>query len=120
MTVYVLLTSAKRQPLPIVLSLLMLPITNFGQKSLQFSITVRCALREIPLVYRLKESEQRKMVKELWSSAYAFGYASVLVVLMIFPVPCVLWFHIAAANADLVAHPPLLISKSIGIPHIKK
>ena len=108
---FVMLTSAKRQPLPILLSLLLLPVTSFAQKMLQFSITVRCLLREIPLIYRLTDNHQSKVVKELWGSAYAFGYASILVIVMVFPMPCILWFHVAAANADLIAYKPLKISK---------
>ena len=113
--VYFLLTSAKRQPLPIVLSLMLLPVTDYAQTMLQFSITVRCALREIPLIYRLKRDQQRDMVKELWGSAFAFGFGAVLVILLIIPAPCMLWFHVAAANADLVAHRQLKIAKSIGL-----
>ena len=113
MSSYVLLTSARRQPLPIILSLLLLPVTNFAKTTLQFSITVRCALREIPILYRLKDSNQRYLIKELWSSAYAFGYASILVICIAFPVPCLLWFHVAAANADVVANRKLGISKMI-------
>ena len=108
---FVMLTSAKRQPLPILLSLLLLPITSFAHKMLQFSITVRCVLREIPLVYRLTDKHQSQVVKELWGSAYAFGYASILVILMVFPMPCILWFHVAAANADLITYQPLKLSK---------
>ena len=108
---FVMLTSAMRQPLPILLSLLLLPVTSFAHKVLQFSITVRCVLREIPLIYRITDKDQRKVVKELWGSAYAFGYASTLVIAMLFPIPCILWFHVAAANADLVAYQPLKLSK---------
>ena len=110
---YVLLTSARRQPLPIVLSLLFLPVTNFAKIILQFSITVRCALREIPILYRLKDKDQRNVIKELWSSAYSFGYGSVLVICIAFPIPCFLWFHVAAAYADLVANKTLGILKII-------
>ena len=112
-SVFVLVTSAKRQPLPIVLSLMLLPVTKYAHQMLQFSITVRCALREIPLLYRLKDNHQHQVVKQLWGSAYAFGYASILVTFMVLPMPCLLWFHIAAANADLVAHRPLKLSKTI-------
>ena len=112
--VYFLLTSAKRQPLPVVVSLMLLPVTDFAQTMLQFSITVRCALREIPLVDRLKNDQQRDMVKQLWGSAFAFGFGTVLVILLIIPAPYVLWFHVAAANADLAAHQPLKLTKSIG------
>jgi len=83
MSTYVFLTSARRQPLPIVLSLLFLPVTNFAKMILQFSITVRCALREIPILYRLKDKDQRNVIKELWSSAYSFGYGSVLVICIV-------------------------------------
>ena len=113
MSSYVLLTSARRQPFPIILSLLLLPVANFAKATLQFSITVRCALREIPILYRLKDSDQRYVIKELWSSAYAFGYASVLVICIAFPLPCLLWFHVAAANADIIANQKLGISRMI-------
>ena len=112
MSTYVLLTSARRQPLPIVLSLLFLPVTNFAKMILQFSITVRCALREIPILYRLKDKDQRNVIKVIWSSAYSFGYGSVLVMCVAFPIPCLLWFHVAAAYADLVAN------KTLGILEI--
>ena len=113
MTAYVLLTSAKRQPLPIVVSLMLLPVTNFAQQMLKFSITVRCVLREVPLLYRLKDEPQRKVVRELWGSAYSFGYASILAIAMVFPMPCILWFHVAAANADLVAEGRLQVYRII-------
>ena len=118
MSAYVLLTSARRQPLPIILCLLFLPVTNLAKIILQFSLTVRCALREIPIIYRLKDKDQRHVIKELWSSAYAFGYASILVICVAFPIPCLLWFHVAAANADLVANQALGLMKIINEPKI--
>ena len=73
------------------------------------------SLREIPLMYRLENEQQRRLVKELWSSAYAFGFGAVLTIFLIIPAPCLFWFHIAASNADLENHKSLNIQNAIGI-----
>ena len=96
---YFILSAAKTQPLPIMVSFILISFTS--------------AVREIPLMYRLSDEQQRKVVKQLWGSAYAFGFSAVLVVFLIIPAPCLLWFHIAAANADLVSHKKLQLHKII-------
>ena len=112
---YFLLSAAKNQPLPIVLSLILISFTDYAKVVFEFSTLVKNALRETPLMYRLKNDQQRKVVKQLWGSAYAFGFHAVLVIFLIIPAPCLLWFHIAAANAELVAHRQLQLPRVLGL-----
>ena len=112
---YFLLAAAKNQPLPIVLSLILISFTDYAKVIFEFSTLVKNSLREIPLMYRLKNDQQRKVVKQLWGSAYAFGFSAVLSVFLIIPAPCLLWFHIAASNADLAAYKPLKLPQTIDI-----
>ena len=88
---------------------------DYARVIFEFSTLVKNSLREIPLMYRLENEQQRRLVKELWSSAYAFGFGAVLTIFLIIPAPCLFWFHIAASNADLVNHKSLNIQNAIGI-----
>ena len=112
---YFLLSAAKKQPLPIVLSLILISFTDYAKVTFEFATLVKNGLRENPIMYRLKNDQQRKVVQRLWGNAYAFGFNAVLSTFLIIPAPCLLWFHIAAANADLAAYRPLKLPKAIGI-----
>ena len=113
--IYFLLTAAKNQPLLIVLSLIWICFTDYANVMYEFSTLVKNSFREIPLMYRLKNDQQRKVVGQLWGNAYAFGFSSVLAVFLIIPAPCLFWFHIAAANADLTVYKPLKLPQAIGM-----
>ena len=63
---YFLLAAAKNQPLPIVLSLILISFTDYAKVIFEFSTLVKNSLREIPLMYRLKNGQQRKVVQQLW------------------------------------------------------
>ena len=113
--IYFLLAAAKNQPLPIVLSLILISFTDYANVMYEFSTLVKNSLREIPLMYRLKNDQQRKVVEQLWGSAYAFGFSSVLALFLIIPAPCLFWFHIAAASADLTTYKTLKLPQTIGM-----
>ena len=72
-------------------------------------------MHEIPLMYILKNTQLRKVVQQLWGSAYAFGFSAVLTIFLVIPAPCLLWFHIAAAYADLATFKELELPKAIDI-----
>ena len=111
--VYFLLSAAKNQPLPILLSLFLISFMDSAKVLFEFSTLVKNSMREIPLMYRLENTQQRKVVKQLWGSAYAFGFSAVLTVFLVIPAPCLLWFHISAAYADLASHKVLELSKVV-------
>ena len=112
---YFLLAAAKTQPLPILLSLFLISFTDSAKVIFEFSTLVKNSMREIPLMYRLRNTQQKIVVKQLWGSAYAFGFSAVLTVFLVIPAPCLLWFHIAAAYADLVSVKDLELLKAIEI-----
>ena len=113
--IYFLLSAAKNQPLPILLSLFLISFTDSAKVIFEFSTLVKNSMREIPLMYRLENTQQRKVVKQLWGSAYAFGFSAVLTIFLVIPAPCLLWFHIAAAYADLASFKELQLPRAIEI-----
>merc|ERR1719266_3283121 len=53
---YFILSAAKTQPLPIMVSFILISFTDYARTLLEFATLVKSAVREIPLMYRLSEN----------------------------------------------------------------
>ena len=72
-------------------------------------MAVRCVQQELigPLVARLPRAGQRKALRALDGSPFAFAFAAVLAVVLAVPgVGVLAWFVVFMAGADLVPSPP--------------